>query len=321
MSRLYVGQLPSNVTEASLRKRFEVFGDLDDVTISRNQNSRSVGVLQYRYQNDAVAALQGMRGSTFEGEQIDVRMADETQGITMDDNLSSMRQSMLPTTTPQQPFTSQIEGDILGSMEASDRSGRAFKCSKTTCFYHRKGFETQRELDMHENFHAMEEEEFSCKYHDCDYESQLESDVTTHMEREHGTVTDNKLTDELQTPGAARQQTWPKDEKRGLNEQRPQTDSRTFKDEKQDLRNLSDTQQDDEKIRYRRQQQRREMQANYRPFKCQFANCKFASEGFETLSDKTNHENSEHEDELKNLRSLNENSGNDICLSIWSSKY
>ncbi|MFT7807475.1 peroxisome proliferator-activated receptor gamma coactivator 1-alpha [Arapaima gigas] len=55
---LYVGRLRSDITWVELKRRFEVFGEMEECTVNLREDGDSFGFITYRYPRDAVAALE-----------------------------------------------------------------------------------------------------------------------------------------------------------------------------------------------------------------------------------------------------------------------
>nr|XP_023685264.1 peroxisome proliferator-activated receptor gamma coactivator 1-alpha isoform X4 [Paramormyrops kingsleyae] len=55
---VYVGRLRSDITWTELKRRFEVFGEMEECTVSLRDDGDNFGFITYRYTCDAVAALE-----------------------------------------------------------------------------------------------------------------------------------------------------------------------------------------------------------------------------------------------------------------------
>ncbi|XP_029114763.1 peroxisome proliferator-activated receptor gamma coactivator 1-alpha-like isoform X1 [Scleropages formosus] len=55
---VYVGRLRSDITWAELKRRFEVFGEMEECTVNLREDGDNFGFITYRYTCDAVAALE-----------------------------------------------------------------------------------------------------------------------------------------------------------------------------------------------------------------------------------------------------------------------
>ncbi|KAF3911235.1 hypothetical protein ABW20_dc0109938 [Dactylellina cionopaga] len=77
-TKLFIENLPLVVDESKLKKRFEVFGPLENANIFSDSESR-VGLCTYKHHGDAFAAFQGMNKTSFEGNVLNVVLADATE--------------------------------------------------------------------------------------------------------------------------------------------------------------------------------------------------------------------------------------------------
>jgi RNA recognition motif-containing protein len=76
--RLYVGNLPYSVTEASIRGAFSAAGTVDSVTVVTDRDtgqSKGFAFVEMSTPQEAVAATQALNGSTLGGRQIKVNEA------------------------------------------------------------------------------------------------------------------------------------------------------------------------------------------------------------------------------------------------------
>ncbi len=79
-SRLYVGNLPYNVTEEDLRDLFSQAGDIQDVAVIKDrdtQRSRGFGFVEFANQPDAEKAIQMFDSYDMDGRRLTVNMAQE----------------------------------------------------------------------------------------------------------------------------------------------------------------------------------------------------------------------------------------------------
>jgi len=81
--KLYVGNLPYNVTDSSLQQMFESFGNVESaqVIIDRDTGrSKGFGFVELSKDNEAQAAIQGMHGKEIEGRPLTVNEARPKEG-------------------------------------------------------------------------------------------------------------------------------------------------------------------------------------------------------------------------------------------------
>ncbi len=81
-ARLYVGNLPYNVTDEDLSDLFSQAGDIKDVTVIKErdtQRSRGFGFVEYNNQADAEKAIQMFDGYDMDGRRLTVNMAQERE--------------------------------------------------------------------------------------------------------------------------------------------------------------------------------------------------------------------------------------------------
>ncbi len=79
MNKIYVGNLPYNVSEQDLESAFEQFGDIEEIIIIKDRNtgrSKGFGFVTFGDQATAEKALE-MNGKDFHGRSITVNMARE----------------------------------------------------------------------------------------------------------------------------------------------------------------------------------------------------------------------------------------------------
>jgi RNA recognition motif-containing protein len=69
MKSIYVGNLPSNLTEDALRSTFATYGKVESVKIIRDQagQSRGFAFVEMGNDNEAANAISGLNGSELEG--------------------------------------------------------------------------------------------------------------------------------------------------------------------------------------------------------------------------------------------------------------
>jgi RNA recognition motif-containing protein len=78
MTRLFVGNLPWNVTAADLRAAFAPYGPVSsaDVVIDRSTGtSKGFGFVEMSWESHAVAAIQGLDGTDLKGRSMNVSRA------------------------------------------------------------------------------------------------------------------------------------------------------------------------------------------------------------------------------------------------------
>ena len=76
--KLYVGNLPFNVTEQMLRDTFAKSGTVDSVSLVADRfsgQSKGFGFVEMSSPKEAQAAIQALNGTTLEGRQIKVSEA------------------------------------------------------------------------------------------------------------------------------------------------------------------------------------------------------------------------------------------------------
>ncbi len=81
-ARLYVGNLPYNVTDEDLQDLFSQAGDIKDVTVIKErdtQRSRGFGFVEFNNQADAEKAIQMFDGYDMDGRRLTVNMAQERE--------------------------------------------------------------------------------------------------------------------------------------------------------------------------------------------------------------------------------------------------
>ena len=78
MTRLFVGNLSFDVTQADLRAAFGAYGPVNsaDIVMDRSSGrSKGFGFVAMSWQAHAVAAIQGLNGTDLKGRSIDVSRA------------------------------------------------------------------------------------------------------------------------------------------------------------------------------------------------------------------------------------------------------
>jgi RNA recognition motif-containing protein len=78
MTRLFVGNLSFEVTEADLRGAFAAYGPVSSAEIvvdGSNARSKGFGLVEMPWQAHAVAAIQGLDGTDLKGRSINVSRA------------------------------------------------------------------------------------------------------------------------------------------------------------------------------------------------------------------------------------------------------
>jgi RNA recognition motif-containing protein len=81
--RLYVGNLPYNVTEAELRTAFSASGEVADVKIVTDRETgqpRGFGFVEMGTDEEAKAAIDAMNGANLGGRTLTVNEAQERPG-------------------------------------------------------------------------------------------------------------------------------------------------------------------------------------------------------------------------------------------------
>ena len=78
MTKLFVGNLSSEVTQADLRAAFAAYGPVSsaDIVVDRSDGkSKGFGFIEMSWQAHAVAAIQGLNGTDLKGRSINVSRA------------------------------------------------------------------------------------------------------------------------------------------------------------------------------------------------------------------------------------------------------
>jgi len=76
--KIYVGNLPRDITEDELRQEFEAFGKVDSVNIVRDRYSgqpRGFGFVEMATKTDCYAAIKGLKGKVPNERTLDVAEA------------------------------------------------------------------------------------------------------------------------------------------------------------------------------------------------------------------------------------------------------
>ncbi|MEQ1566044.1 MAG: RNA-binding protein, partial [Myxococcota bacterium] len=79
-SKLFVGGLSWNTTDASLREAFEAFGDVREARVILDREtgrSRGFGFVTYQRDEDTAGAIRQMNGAMLDGRTIRVNEAEE----------------------------------------------------------------------------------------------------------------------------------------------------------------------------------------------------------------------------------------------------
>lgn len=75
---IYIGNLPSNITESELRELFESFGQIESVNLVKDRfsgESRGFGFVDMPSRKEAIAAIAGLNGKNVKGQSIKVNEA------------------------------------------------------------------------------------------------------------------------------------------------------------------------------------------------------------------------------------------------------
>jgi cold-inducible RNA-binding protein len=78
MTKLFVGNLSSEVTQVDIRAAFAAYGQVSaaDIVIDRSSDtSRGFGFVEMTSHEDAMAAMQGLDGTELKGRRINVSRA------------------------------------------------------------------------------------------------------------------------------------------------------------------------------------------------------------------------------------------------------
>lgn len=77
-AKIYVGNLPFNVTQEQLKKLFEPFGDIDEAVVISDKfsgRSKGFGFVTFTDKESADKAIDEMNGKDIEGREIKVNEA------------------------------------------------------------------------------------------------------------------------------------------------------------------------------------------------------------------------------------------------------
>ena len=80
--KIYVGNLPFDATQASVRELFIAYGHVDDVALINDRDTgrpRGFGFVEMPEKDAAIKALDGLNGKDFGGRQLNVSEA-KSQG-------------------------------------------------------------------------------------------------------------------------------------------------------------------------------------------------------------------------------------------------
>jgi RNA recognition motif-containing protein len=75
---IYVGNLPSDVTDADLRQAFEAFGQVASATVIKDKysgESRGFGFVEMPAKAEAQSAIDGLNGKELKGRTLNVNEA------------------------------------------------------------------------------------------------------------------------------------------------------------------------------------------------------------------------------------------------------
>jgi heterogeneous nuclear ribonucleoprotein A1/A3 len=81
-NKLFVGSLPFNVDEEHLRKRFEVYGEIEDLNLVKDRfsgQSKGFAFITFATQHAAETAL-AENGKDMDGRALKVNIAQDKQG-------------------------------------------------------------------------------------------------------------------------------------------------------------------------------------------------------------------------------------------------
>ncbi|KAL2172414.1 hypothetical protein VTG60DRAFT_5689 [Thermothelomyces hinnuleus] len=81
MSKLFIGGLAWHTEEATLRQKFEEFGEVEEAAVVKDRDtgrSRGFGFVRYINEDDAQKAITAMNNVEFDGRQIRVDKASDT---------------------------------------------------------------------------------------------------------------------------------------------------------------------------------------------------------------------------------------------------
>ncbi|KAG8625157.1 hypothetical protein KVT40_006908 [Elsinoe batatas] len=83
MSKLFIGGLAWHTDDATLRAKFEEFGQVDEAVVVKDRDtgrSRGFGFVRFQNEADAEKAIEAMNNVEFDGRQIRVDKASERSG-------------------------------------------------------------------------------------------------------------------------------------------------------------------------------------------------------------------------------------------------
>ncbi|EWC43415.1 hypothetical protein DRE_07638 [Drechslerella stenobrocha 248] len=194
-TQLFIENIPAVVDEPKLRKRFEVFGSLENVCIIASSEPR-LGICNYTYNNDAFAAFQGMNRALFEGNTLRIILASPTDtyeearstlasetpfsGRDIDSALPNNDSQRMQMCDHQDTITGHVCGEGFIHSQGLTRhwwnhtwNYRPWKCERdSACVYSKRGFTTEAERDRHQsNAHvtAGDTRPYKCPVPSCHY--------------------------------------------------------------------------------------------------------------------------------------------------------
>lgn len=77
-AKIYVGNLPFNITQEQLKKLFEPFGDIEEAVVISDKfsgRSKGFGFVTFTDKKDADKAVEDMNGKEIDGREIKVNEA------------------------------------------------------------------------------------------------------------------------------------------------------------------------------------------------------------------------------------------------------
>ncbi|EOD47197.1 RNA recognition domain-containing protein [Neofusicoccum parvum] len=83
MSKLFIGGLAWHTDDATLRQKFEEFGQVEEAVVVKDRDtgrSRGFGFVRFTQESDAEAAIQSMNNVEFDGRTIRVDKASDRSG-------------------------------------------------------------------------------------------------------------------------------------------------------------------------------------------------------------------------------------------------
>ncbi|RVD86700.1 uncharacterized protein DFL_004963 [Arthrobotrys flagrans] len=206
-TQLFVENLPPIVDEPKFRKRFEIFGNLENVSILPGPEPR-VGACTYSYADDALAAFHGMNRTLFEGNILKVMLAEPSETYeeararwVLDGTIEASPLAEYPDAIAsgndaprnqmcdhQDEISGHICGESFPNAPALMRhwwmhtwSYRPWKCEMDVgCVYAKRGFITESERDRHHSSTHVPTGDprpykcpvTSCHYHKKGFETQ-----------------------------------------------------------------------------------------------------------------------------------------------------